>query len=207
MSFPPADLLDPQPHSKAEDVYALATGTMLVALGLVFLRSGGLVTGGVAGIALLVSYLLPIPLGLLFTLLNLPFFWFARHAMGARFIMRTIIVNVAVAVLSGMAQHGVVIAWVHPLAGAVIGGTLVGLGALVLARHHAGIGGTGVLTLWLQKRRGWNAGRSQLAIDATILAVSLIFIAPGRVAWSAISIAAISGILIAFHRPGRYTGY
>jgi uncharacterized membrane-anchored protein YitT (DUF2179 family) len=84
---------------------------------------------------------------------------------------------------------------------------MIGMGILSLARHQAGVGGTGVMTLWLQKRRGWNAGAVQLAIDAVILLVSLTLVSPGKVALSTLSAAAISGVLIAFHRPGRYTGY
>lgn len=63
------------------------------------------------------------------------------------------------------------------------------------------------MTLWLQRTRGWNAGRTQIAIDLAILAASFAVVAPVQVAWSALSAAAISGILIAWHRPGRYTGY
>ena len=51
-------------------------------LGICFLKSAGLVTGGVAGIALLVSYLVPLPVGVLFTLINIPFFLFAYPAHG-----------------------------------------------------------------------------------------------------------------------------
>jgi hypothetical protein len=50
-----------QRHSPAEDIYALVVGCVLVVLGLVLLRAAGLVTGGVAGIALLVSYVVPPP--------------------------------------------------------------------------------------------------------------------------------------------------
>ena len=80
------------------------------------------------------------------------------------------------------------------------------MGVLSLARHGAGVGGTGVVTLWLYKRYGINAGLTQIGFDVVILAVSLIVLSPGRLAWSALSAAAISGILVAWHRPGRYTG-
>ncbi len=81
------------PHSRIEDVYALVVGCILLTLGLVFLKAAGLVTGGIAGIALLVSYLVPLPPGLLFTIINIPFFAFAYRAMGPAFMWKTIAVN------------------------------------------------------------------------------------------------------------------
>jgi len=179
----------------------------MIALGLVMLHAAGLVTGGIAGVALLVSYLVPLPTGVLFTLINVPFFLFARRAMGSRFMWRTIAVNAGIAVFSTMARYGFRIVEVHPAFAAIAGGTVIGMGILALARHDAGVGGTGVITLWLQRTRGWNAGRTQIAIDLAILAASFAVVAPTKVAWSALSAAAISGILIAWHRPGRYTGY
>nr|WP_321163383.1 MULTISPECIES: YitT family protein [unclassified Sphingomonas] len=195
------------PHSRSEDVYAIVVGCVMIALGLALLRAAGLVTGGIAGIALLVSYLVPLPTGVLFTLINIPFFLFAKRAMGTRFMVRTIAVNAGIALFSTMARYGFRIVEVHPAFAAIAGGTVIGMGILALARHDAGVGGTGVVTLWLQRTRGWNAGRTQIAIDLGILATSFAVVAPVQVAWSALSAAAISGILIAWHRPGRYTGY
>lgn len=195
------------PHSRSEDVYAIVVGCVMIALGLALLHAAGLVTGGIAGVALLASYLVPLPTGVLFTLINIPFFLFAKRAMGSRFMWRTIAVNGGIALFSTMARYGLRIVEVHPAFAAIAGGTVIGMGILALARHDAGVGGTGVVTLWLQRTRDWNAGRTQIAIDLAILAVSFAVVAPAQVGWSALSAAAISGILIAWHRPGRYTGY
>ena len=194
------------PHSRVEDVYALVVGCILLTLGLVFLKAAGLVTGGIAGIALLVSYIVPLSPGVLFTIINIPFFIFAYRAMGPAFMWKTIIVNGGIAAFSLAMGFGLHIAHIEPLFAAIVGGTVIGMGILSLARHGAGVGGTGVLTLWLYKRHGINAGLTQIAMDCVILAISLIVITPAQLGWSALSAAAISGILIAWHRPGRYTG-
>lgn len=195
------------PHSAAEDAYALAIGCILLVLGLVFLKSAGLVTGGVAGVALLLSYLVPLPAGVLFTLINIPFFVFAHRVMGMRFAVKTVLVNVGIATFSAMARLSMHVHDIHPLFAALVGGTVIGLGILVLARHQAGVGGTGVLTLWLQRTRGWNAGRTQIALDVLILAAAIPVVSGPRLCWSVLSAAAISLILIAWHRPGRYIGH
>ena len=195
------------PHNRIEDFYALVVGCILLTLGLVFLKAAGLVTGGVAGVALLVSYLVPLPPGLLFTLINIPFFLFAYRTMGAEFMWKTIAVNAGIAALSVAMNLGLQIEHISPLFAAFVGGTVIGMGILSLARHGAGVGGTGVLTLWLYKRYGINAGISQIGFDLVILLASLSVISPIYLLWSAASALAISGILIAWHRPGRYTGF
>jgi uncharacterized membrane-anchored protein YitT (DUF2179 family) len=196
-----------QRHSRSEDVYALVVGCALIVLGIVCLHAAGLVTGGVAGVALLVGHLVPLSPGWLFTLINLPFFVFARSAMGTAFMLKTMIVSSTVTLLTLLSPWLLRFSFIDPLFAALFGGTVIGMGILSLARHQAGVGGTGVMTLWLQRRRGWNAGRTQLAIDAGIMAAALLVVPPLQVLLSAISAAAMSGVLITFHRPGRYTGY
>ena len=71
----------------------------------------------------------------------------------------------------------------------------------------AGVGGLGVIALLLQRRRGWNAGRTQMLGDALILFASLPLLSVDRFALSILSAAAINAVLIVNHRPGRYIGY
>ena len=56
---------------------------------------------------------------------------------------------------------------------------ILAAGILLLARHQVGVGGIGILALALQKSRGWNAGRTQLAAEALILLVALLFLEMG----------------------------
>jgi len=195
------------PHSRFEDLYALVVGCILLTLGLTLLHAAGLVTGGIAGVALLVSYLVPLPVGLLFTLINIPFFAFAWRAMGPGFMLKTVAVNAGIAFFSIAMRASLSISVVNPVFAALVGGTVIGMGILALARHGAGVGGTGVVTLWLQKRHGINAGLAQIALDCVILGVSAVVIDARALIWSALSAAAISSVLIAWHRPGRYTGF
>lgn len=196
-----------RPHSVAEDAYALAIGCILLVVGLVFLKAAGLVTGGIAGIALLMSYLVPLPAGVLFTIINIPFIAFAHRAMGSRFAIKTMLVNLGIAVFSGVTRVSIHVIDVHPAFAAIVGGTVIGMGILCLARHQAGVGGTGVVTLWLQRTRGWNAGTTQIAIDVLILAAAIPVVTGPQLGWSVLSAIAISLILIAWHRPGRYIGH
>ena len=206
----PADTPPPspigRPHSLLEDAYAIFIGRALLIVGLVFLKAAGLVTGGIAGVALLLSYLIPLPAGVLFTLVNIPFFLFAHKVMGARFAVKTVLVNIGIGAASAITRVSVHVDTVHPAFAALVGGTVIGMGILALARHQAGVGGTGVITIWLYRKRGWNMGMTQVALDVFILSLAIPVVTGPQLAWSAVSAAAISLILFAWHRPGLYMG-
>lgn len=149
---------DPR-HSLAEDVYAILIGSAFCGFGVVMLREAGLVTGGVAGLALIASYLSGLSVGLLFSLFNLPFLLLAYVTLGARFALKSAI---TIALLSGITlavPHLMQMQDVDPWFAAIFGGTLIGMGIMALARHKSSVGGTGVLALYLYEKRGINAGK------------------------------------------------
>ena len=194
-------------HSLFEDIYALAIGCSLIVLGVLLLRSTGLVTGGVAGMALLLSYITHWPVGALFMLINIPFFIVAYMGMGWAFTIKTIVASIGIMVISAYAPMAVEIKALHPVYGSVLGGTLIGLGILSLARHGAGAGGTGVLCLYLQRIRGINAGKTQKVIDSLVISSALFHLNPGRILYSVLSAAAMSAVMVSYHKPARYLGH
>jgi len=201
--------MSPIRHSLLEDAYAYLTGCTFVVLGLVWLKSAGLVTGGIAGMALLFSYIVPLPPGVLFTLLNIPFFVLADRALGRTAIFKAIAANLLISGLALIAPLAFRFEGVNGLFAALFGGTVIGAGILILARHHVGVGGIGMLAIALQKSRGWNAGRTQLAADVLIVSSALPILAMSlnQFATSILSAVAVASVLIVFHKPGRYTGY
>jgi uncharacterized membrane-anchored protein YitT (DUF2179 family) len=209
MTDPQASVVFAIRHSLFEDAYAMLTGCLFVVLGMVWLKAAGLVTGGIAGLALLISYLVPLPAGPLFTLLNLPFFLLARQAMGRVAMLKAIIANLLISGLALLAPLAFRLEEVNGLFAALFGGTVIGAGILLLARHQVGVGGLGIMALALQKSRGWNAGKTQLAGDALVLLAAIPVLSMGLkpFAISVLSAAAVAGVLVVFHKPGRYTGY
>lgn len=195
-----------KPHSLLDDVYGIVVGVLFVAVGIVLLQAAQLITGGVAGIALLSSYVTGLSVGTLFMMINVPFFLFGYLFMGPRFTIKSLAGSALIMGLLKIMPHVLVINHIHPAVAALGGGTFCGMGILALARHGAGVGGTGIVTLWLQKRYGINAGRSQVMIDAVILLVALAVAAPQTVGWSAVSAVAMSSMVMAWHRAGRYFG-
>lgn len=199
----------PARHSLFEDSYALVTGCSFLLLGLIFLKSAGLVTGGIAGLALLLSYIVPISPGVLFTLLNIPFFAVAGRALGRGAMIKAVVANLLISGLALLVPLAFRVDEVNSLFAGLFGGTAIGAGILLLARHGVGVGGLGILALALQQNRGWNAGRTQLIGDILVLAAALpiLGLGPKLFSMSILSAIAAAGVLIVFHKPGRYTGY
>ena len=94
-----------------------------------------------------------------------------------------------------------------PVFAAVMGGLLAGIGILILMRHGASLGGSGVLAIYLQKTRGWRAGSVQMSIDVLILSLGLLVVSPSQVGLSILSAAALNLVIGINHRPDRYFGF
>ncbi|KRA59840.1 hypothetical protein ASD79_09885 [Caulobacter sp. Root655] len=194
-------------HTPIEDVHALLIGTSFIAVGLTLLKAAGLVTGGVAGVALIVSYLTHWPVGVVFFLLNIPFYVLAQRTLGWVFTGKTLATNLLLMALAWGMPHWLKVTGVDPVFAAVFGGTIIGMGILALARHKSSVGGVGVLALYLQERRGISAGKVQMAADCLVVIAAFAVIDWDKLLLSILSAVALSVVIIANHKPGRYEGY
>lgn len=191
-------------HRPHEDVQALITGTLFVALGVTMYGHAGLLTGGTAGLAFLIHYASGVGFGPAFFVINLPFYVFAWRRMGAAFTIKTF---AAVALLSLFVHFlPLGLRFEHlsaPLA-VVLGGLLMGTGMLILFRHKASLGGLNVLVLYLQERLGWRAGKIQMLLDSLIVLGALFVADWERVGLSVLGAVVLNLTLAINHRPGRY---
>lgn len=194
----------PDRHSPAEDIHAIVIGAVLVALGLQFLRASGLITGQVAGLALIASKPTGLSFGMVFFVMNLPFYLLAFRTLGLRFTIKSLSAAALMAVLADTIPLVVHLDPVHPAIGATFFGILAGMGLLSLFRHGATLGGLGIVALWLQDTRGWRAGQVQLAADALIFTFALLYFSGEQVAWSLVGAFILNMILTINHRRDRY---
>ena len=193
-------------HSVLEDVLGMVTGTFTVSLGLFLLKASGAVTGGTAGLALLLSYMGGLPFGLLFFAVNIPFFALAVWKKGWDFTLRTMAAVALVAGLSDLHPIALGTLTLDPLYAALGGNLLAGVGLLILFRHKASLGGFNILALILQERLGWRAGYVQMALDTTVVLAALTVVAPASVLLSAVGAVVLNLVVALNHRPGRYLG-
>jgi uncharacterized membrane-anchored protein YitT (DUF2179 family) len=198
------DRAEPARHRPYEDLQALLTGTLFVALGVVMFKEAGLLTGGTVGIALLAHYVTGFDFGVTYFVVNLPFYALAWIRMGAAFTCKTF---AAVALLSLLVQvlpMGLAFNHLSPLLAAVLGGLLCGAGMLILFRHRASLGGLNVFVLYLQERVGLSAGKVQMLLDSLIVIGGLVVADVPRVALSVLGAVVLNLTLAVNHKPGRY---
>lgn len=186
---------------------ALSIGCLLVALSLVCYKHTHLLTGGTTGLAFLVHYLSGWPLGAVLFVVNLPFYLFGWLAMGKAFTLKTFGAVLGLSILAEWTPHWVGFETLNPVYAAVMSGLLAGTGILILIRHGASLGGLGVLFLYLQKRRGWRAGKLQMGSDVVILSLGLAALPWDRVGLSLLSALALNLVIAVNHRPDRYAGF
>ena len=201
-----SDVPAPQHHSRFEDAQAFVIAALLMGLGLALYRHAGLLTGGTAGIAFLLYYVTHWNFGLLFFAINLPFVWLAVRTMGWTFTLKTFAAIGLVSLLSDWVPRWIAFSSLQPAFAAIMGGFLMGTALLMLFRHKASLGGVGVLALYLQQRRGWRAGKIQMAIDCCIVLAALPIVSPQRLLLSVLGAVSLNLILAVNHKPGRYIG-
>lgn len=194
------------PHRAYEDLMAMLLGTLMVALGVHLYSEAMLLTGSTAGMAFLVQYASGWRFGTVFFLINLPFYWLAIRRMGWNFTLRTFVAIALVSLFSELTSRWIHIAGLAPAYAALMGGSLIGIGMLVLFRHRTSLGGINILALYLQERRGWRAGYVQLAVDGVILLVACSMLPLDKVALSVLGALSLNLIVALNHKPGRYMG-
>lgn len=191
-------------HSIIEDILAIVTGTLLVSLGVALFKQAGLFTGGTAGISFLMHYATGISFGVIFFLINLPFYWFAWKRLGWRFTIKTFCAVALVSIFSDLHSQMLQLGDIPALYSALIGSSVMGVGFIVLFRHQASLGGFNILALYLQEKYGIRAGKLQMFLDVLILLASLSVVSFKIVLISILGAIILNLAIMLNHRPGRY---
>ncbi|WP_136439806.1 YitT family protein [Pacificoceanicola onchidii] len=154
------------------DIQGLVFGIVATSLGVVFLKAAGLVTGQTAGIALLLSYVMPLEFGPLFFAIGVPFLILGFLKRGADFAFRTTLVVVGISVLSQYLGQVVLFERLDTWVAALLGGMCSGMGLIAIFRHNASAGGMTIVGIILEQKTGFKAGWFQLAVDACVFAAA-----------------------------------
>ncbi|MDC0611569.1 YitT family protein [Vibrio sp.] len=191
-------------HTKKEDIIAILTGTFVFAQGILFLQAGGLVTGGTAGLALLLTHLTSLSFGTLYFWVNLPFYILAWKRFGASFAINTAIACAIVSVFSNHLNEFISLSSLNMIYCSVAGGILMGLGMLILFRHRCSLGGFNVFCLYIQDKLGISVGKTQIFIDSAIVIASFVYLPYETVLCSIVSVVFLNLVLGMNHKPTRY---
>lgn len=194
-------------HRFYEDILALFCAGVLVSFGVELFGTHNLLTGGTAGIAIIGTHLIDMNFGLLFFLINIPFYFLAWTQLSKRFTINTFISVSMVSVMTEQMQHVISIQSIHPMFASVAGGMLIGVGLLIMFRHKSSLGGLGILALYLQNKFNIRAGNVGLLVDSVILTSSLFIFSIDLVILSVIGAVTLNLLIAVNHKPGRYQAY
>ncbi|MDE1159780.1 MAG: YitT family protein [Neorhizobium sp.] len=195
---------DPSRHTSLEDAQGIFISAMVAALGLYLLNQVGLLTSGTAGVAFLIHYAFDIPFGVVFFVVNLPFYYLSFRRLGLGFSFKTFVAIALVSVIAELERRFMIIQYLDPFWAALLGGILIGFGLLGLYRHRSSLGGIGIVAIYVQDRFKIPAGLVQLGFDLCVMAAAFLVVSPETVLWSLLSAVVLNLLLTINHRSDRY---
>ncbi len=160
-----------------KDYATIFVGLALYAVGLIgFIKPGGIVTGGLTGIALLVEYATnaKIPLQYTYFLVNCGLLFVALKVLGLKFMIKTIYGVVVLTFLLTICQTMITepIVKNEPLLSGVIGGMMCGVGIGLVFSSNGSTGGTDIVVALINKYKNIAFGRGMLLCDFVIISCS-----------------------------------
>ncbi|HJV46137.1 MAG TPA: YitT family protein [Bacillota bacterium] len=173
----------------------LLFGCLLVGCGILFLRHAHLVTGGTAGLALSLSYLVNFPFSVLFFLVNLPFYVLSVMRMGWSFTFSTLFAVTTLSFITGVDQWIPRELTIHPLMGSLVGGLAVGFGLCILFINRSSLGGANILAIYVQKRWGIDPGKFTFAFDSLVVLTGVYSVGFWNGCYSILSILVLARII------------
>lgn len=128
-----------------------ALGCFIMALAInVFLVQHHFLSGGIAGLAMLIYYIAGFPMGVTSFLLNVPLFYMAYKFMSRKFLVDSLIGTALFSIfLDGTAFLSHTTYVTDPLLTCIAGGALEGIGAALVYRVDGSTGGVDILGLSL----------------------------------------------------------
>ena len=174
-------------------------GSISVALGVVvFLAPNHVVTGGTAGLSMLLNYALPISIGGWMLLINLPLVLLGWQKVGKKFALHTIFCIFLIAIATDF-----FVKYIHlkPLSNnlflaTLYGSILVGVGLGFIFKAGASAGGVSIIAKLLFEKYQIKQGNVLLVLDAIIVILAgIIFKNTELALWSLIGIFVTSKLI------------
>ncbi len=176
---------------------ALAAGGFLFACGIhMFTEPNNIAMGGATGVALMLHQILPVPMGVLIVLLNLPLFFGSIKLLGREFMIKTVIATVVTSLFIDLTEF-LPSFTEDKLLAAIFGGILSGAGLGIIYLRGMATGGSDLLArILLVPFPFISYGQMILLIDTVIVAASaIVFRDFWTVLYSAIVVYLVSTVI------------
>ncbi|OPY58070.1 MAG: hypothetical protein A4E55_01153 [Pelotomaculum sp. PtaU1.Bin035] len=152
------------------EIAGVSAGVVLTALGLdMFLIPNKIAAGGVSGIAIILHYLINVPVGAAMLVLNVPLFAMGIFRLGLHFGFRSLFGTISLSLAVDALAPFLPVPTHDLLLAGLFGGVLVGLGLGFVFKYQGTTGGTDLLAAVLRTYTGVNIGQLLFLVDATIV--------------------------------------
>lgn len=153
----------------AQRMIMLSIGAAMMAVALeIFLVPNQMIDGGITGISIILSHLFDIPLGILLTLLNLPFLLIGYKQIGKTFALSTLYAILLMSIGTTLLHH-VEAFTVEPMLAAVFGGIILGVGVGLVVRFGGSLDGTEIVAILVAKKLPFSVGEVVMFCNLFIL--------------------------------------
>ncbi|MFM6978215.1 MAG: YitT family protein [Micrococcales bacterium] len=191
-------------HSFSDDLQAILVGALIAALGIYLLQSSHVVTGGSAGLTLLLSQKLNWNFSIAYPLISVPFMALALWRRGLRFTVKSLLTIGTLSVFNFFMPYLLNFSSIQSWFGAILGNILLGVSMLIMFRHGTSLGGFNVLALIAQDKFRWKAGYVQMVLDAAVVLGFALTDLSWSAVWAIIGAVVLNFVLATNHRPDRY---
>ncbi|ARK30361.1 YitT family protein [Halalkalibacter krulwichiae] len=182
---------------RIKSVTFVLLGLILTSLGLKFLSINELTFGGTAGLATVLTFVSSWSWGVLFFLVNLPFFWMSFKKLGKWFTVSSFMSIIGISIIRDgfeLLSFFSMPTWIAPL----IAGLCIGIGVTLVLNNGSSLGGIHILALYLDQKWNINRGITIFISDLAIIIFAGLLVGWGNALLSVITIFIASAII------GRY---
>ena len=189
------------------DFFRIAIGTIIMAAGVgFFLLSNQLSTGGFSGIAIIIYYILKVPVGTTILLLNIPLFIIAYFKVGKEFFAKAVIGTIFLSIFLNAFEK------INPITedrflAFLYGSVIVGIGTAMVLKVNGSTGGTDLLANIIRSfKPHLKTGSLIVTLDTIIIIANTFFFKDIEVGlYSALAIYILGKILDIFFEGINFT--
>ncbi|MCB0284695.1 MAG: YitT family protein [Calditrichaeota bacterium] len=170
----------------------LVLGAFTLSFGIVgFLSPNKIVTGGTAGMAIVLHHVFSLPTGVLLALINVPLLLISIRFLGKYFAVKTVLAVVLISFFTDLLSYGFQLKPLcdHTLLATLYGGGVVGVALGLIFKAGGSAGGGTILAKMITEKYPVKTGTVVLIVDVlVVLLAGIVFRSVELALWGMISI-------------------
>ena len=149
-----------------KDLFFVLLGSTILAFGVaMFIIPNGILTGGLAGVSLIISAFIPVDTGTIILFLSVALLLVGTVFMGKHFFFHTCVSSIVYPIIMIIIQNNITAPHVDPILASIYGGIFLGLGVGIVVRQGSSTGGMDIPPIIINKLTGIDVYKSVMVID------------------------------------------